>query len=160
MSLAFLLVMVVQESARQDVRFAENVALLSLIEPVPELPSSDPTLCVSRADDQSRVLSIERESYLTNGLAFLAGISDRSGHVVALCVEERPGGLRVVIAINREKPRDERVILNKVREGFQEVFSILTRAEQGLMPACASSKLTLKVAQTKVRGRSTTFCEQ
>jgi hypothetical protein len=117
------------ESSRQDVRLAENVAVLSVFKALPGESSDNPL--PSNADDQSsgRVLSFERERFLASSIAALADISDDPNHVVAVAVEEMSHvhGMAILVAINRENARSAEGILARVKTGLQNIFAVLAR---------------------------------
>ncbi|KAK3989146.1 hypothetical protein QBC44DRAFT_308759 [Cladorrhinum sp. PSN332] len=90
--------------------------------------------------DSSRKLSFDCEACLTSTLAFLSGISDDPGHVVAVCVEELVGfnGLRVLVAINKKNHESGIGVLKRIEEGLERIFGYLSRAnkatEQNAVP--------------------------
>lgn len=135
----------------QDMRFAENVALLSLLNTAPELPSRNTPTFALKQHDPRRKLSFETECDLTSGLAFLAGISDASEHVVALSIEEKPEGLKVLVAINKGSPSDGELILGMVKEGLQKVFNVLGKVDSGM--SLVSCYVTAAMVLTQNRRR-------
>ncbi|OIW34440.1 hypothetical protein CONLIGDRAFT_709775 [Coniochaeta ligniaria NRRL 30616] len=139
--------MAIGESSRQDVRFAENVAVLHLLCPFPSESSSNP-LPSSAGQDSGRHLSPERERCLSSGLAFLAEISDDPNHVVAVATEERPRtqGLAVIVSINRENAASAQGTLERIRGGLQGIFSVLARVEHG-----GSTRLEYEVLHAVIR---------
>lgn len=80
-----------------------------------------------------RSFSFDRECCLAGSLAFLAGLSDNPNHVIALSVEEAsaPKAIKVVIAINKQRPRDGEDVLGQIKLGFETIFNILSRARHG-----------------------------
>lgn len=118
----------------QDVRFAENVALLQRLTACPSLPSTNPSPPLANSRGPARILSFERERTVTSGLAFLAGTSDNPNYIVAVCVEENPkkDGLSVVLAINKTGPRDAEDVLDTIKLGLQGVFNKLGEVRYGM----------------------------
>jgi len=130
--------MAVVEGRRLAFERSQNIALLSLLTQNPTSPETNTcTSSVPRGKKgrRGRVLSFERESHLTEALAFISGISDNSDHVVAVCLEELPGdgGLQVLVAVNRStyaNPSDKR-FLDRIQSGLGAVFRVLARARSG-----------------------------
>jgi hypothetical protein len=122
-----------KKPSRQSVRFAENVAVLSLLNTFPSESSNNPRPHDAVRRDSWRTLSFERECCLASGLAFVAEISDDPNHIVATCVEENPDtqGLAVLLAINKENPASAESTLKEVKHGLQDVFSTLSKIGQG-----------------------------
>ena len=125
--------MAIPESARQDVRLAEDVAVLSVLDALPGEIVDNPLPPGFDERDPRRVLSFERERFLASGLAALADISDDPNHVVAVAVEERPSpqGLAVLVAINRGNPRSAEGTLARIKKGLQGIFNILAEVGHG-----------------------------
>jgi hypothetical protein len=119
--------------SRQNIRFAENIAVLSVLSPFPLPPSTNPIPTLANSKGPVRILSFERESSLVSGLAFLAGVSDNPNHVVALCLEELPGkdGLKALLGINKAQPGDAEEVLATTKRGLQEIFEVLSRVRYG-----------------------------
>ncbi|KAK4132321.1 hypothetical protein BT67DRAFT_425741, partial [Trichocladium antarcticum] len=150
--------MLLEEQHRLSLSFAENVALLSLLRRAPTAPQANPR--TSSADrDQGRVLSFEREASLTNTFAFLSGISDDPAHVVATCVEELPRGhgIRVVVAINKVGPDRGNTVLARIKKGLEEIFSHLSRPNNGMPPNQMSRPFHAHIAA--FRGRCRCRCQ-
>jgi hypothetical protein len=105
---------------QSSLSLAENVALLSLLSRAPAERRDNPR--PSWADDQG-VLSFDREAELAATIAFLSGVSDSPSHVVATCVEERSGGgIRVAVAMNRERPGSGDDVLARIKSGLERIF--------------------------------------
>lgn len=125
--------MVSETQRRQNLFLAENAALLSLLSKAPIASQSNPRTAIA-GPDPTRLLSFERESSLTNTLAFLSGISDDPSHVVATCVEELPrgNGIRVVVAINKMHPSSGNDVLARIKSGLEEIFRRLAQLKDGI----------------------------
>lgn len=106
-----------------EVRSAHNNALLELLDPRPQCLASK-----FQQGDEGRTLSIRKERELATNLAFLAGISDSSHHIMGVCIEERPdiGGCQVMVSINKCLPSDGSQVLSKVQKGFEQIFKRLS----------------------------------
>ena len=119
------------ETQRQSsVSFTESVALLSLLTRAPAEPRENPRPPWADDEDPDRVLSFDHEADLTRTLAFIAGIPS---HVVATCVEELGGrGIRVVVAINKERPGSGDAILAHIKIGLEKLFRLLGCANNGV----------------------------
>jgi hypothetical protein len=134
--------MAVEESPRQDVRLAENVAVLSVLEALPGESSHNPPPSRAYNDASSRILSFEREQFLSSGLASLAEISDNPNHVVAVAIEERPSiqGLAILVAINKENPASAEGTLERIKRGLQGIFTVLAKVGHGIILFSCSTK--------------------
>lgn len=105
---------------------AENIAVLNLLHPRPSLPFSNTP--ADRHNQQTNyTLPLEREKSLAGILAFLAHINDDPNTIPAVCIEEDPQGerLRVLLAVNKAKDSDNNKILDKLRQGFDDIFALL-----------------------------------
>jgi len=113
--------------------FAENVALLSLLSRAATDPRDNTLASSADYEPPHQVLSPERETDLTNTLAFLSGVSDNPSHVVAICVEEPSDqkGIRVLVAINKERPESGNDILNLIKSGIERIFRRLASVNNG-----------------------------
>lgn len=116
-----------------EVRSAHNNALLELLDPRPEILPSISRQDSTQQEDEGRVLSIQKERELATNLAFLAGISDHSRHIMGVCIEELPDieGCQVMVAINQRLPSDGDEIVKKVQKGFEQIFSRLSVLSAG-----------------------------
>lgn len=125
--------MVTKEMAKQSIRLAENVALLSLLDNVPQPPPSYFTAPIADGPEATRTLSLGDESTLASGLVFIAGISKQPNHVAAVCVEESPEeeGLTIRLAINEQLVAGED-LLDTLKCGLQEIFQVFARVSAGL----------------------------
>lgn len=109
------------------VRSAYNIALLELLDPRPRILASETQQDSTKQSDEGRNLSIRQERELATNLAFLAGISDCSDHVMGVCIEELPDieGCQIMVSINKRLPSDGNEILKKVQKGFEQIFERL-----------------------------------
>ncbi|KAK4165777.1 hypothetical protein QBC43DRAFT_207925 [Cladorrhinum sp. PSN259] len=116
--------------SNQALSTVENIALLSLLNRTPTLPGDNVRQISHSKQDVSRILSFDCEISLTSTLAFLSGVSDDPGHVVAVCVEELidSSGLRVLVAINKKNPESGIGVLGRIEEGLGKIFGYLSRA--------------------------------
>jgi hypothetical protein len=114
---------------------SENVALLYLLHSVPTQPSSNP-IKNELFRRNGYYLPFERELSLISTLAFLSSINDDSEHIPAVCVQQsaKPAHLSVLLAVNKTKPGDGNQILQKVKEGFERIFSIISLVQKGELP--------------------------
>lgn len=72
----------------EEIHLAENIALLSLLQKVPTLPSRNEV--TPKLEKSGRELSFNRERGLAGALSFLSGISNDKKYVTAVCIEEVP----------------------------------------------------------------------
>ncbi|KAK0618034.1 hypothetical protein B0T17DRAFT_321145 [Bombardia bombarda] len=114
----------------QAVSCAEKIALLHVLS---EATNSYPARInlptpVKPTQILGRILSFDRESKLTSMLAFLSAVSDE--HVVATCVEELPAGngIHVRLAINKLGASFGNKVLDRIKQGLDNIFSLLSRA--------------------------------
>lgn len=100
-------------------RLAENIALLEAIEQLPGRPQE----CVLPAEDESRQLTVERESQLADDFAFLAATTDDKNKIMGVGIEEHIDrqGMIVRIASNTGD-------LSKVRRDLEQICKILENA--------------------------------
>lgn len=100
---------------------AENISLLHLISPVPELPSANkrPDAASLRQNYQ---LAFKKELLLARALAFLSSVSDDAHHVTAVCIQEHGSGLDVLIAINKSEYFTASGTLKTICHGLDEIF--------------------------------------
>ena len=107
---------------------AENIALLHLLHSVPTTPSSNPidSLLACR---NGYALSFEKERSLADTLAFLSKIENDPNHVPAVCIEEGPKSafLNILLAVNKAKRDGGNQFLQKLKQGFEKIFAILSR---------------------------------
>ncbi|KAK1768439.1 hypothetical protein QBC33DRAFT_377381 [Phialemonium atrogriseum] len=122
--------MAVGQWSYQTIRCGEDIALLSLLNQLPSRPSVNLNRPLQGRDDRRRSLSFDNECCLASSLAFLAGPFGDPNHVIALSVEEVSASkaVKVVIAINKQAPSDGVKILERIKVGFESVFSVLARA--------------------------------
>ncbi|KAK4240779.1 hypothetical protein C8A03DRAFT_12882 [Achaetomium macrosporum] len=118
--------MLSKKQRTQTLSLAENVALLSLLCGAPTAPNTNPW--PTAVDNHS----FADEVRLTSTIAYLSGISDDPSHVVAVCVEGLTSGreIRVVIAVNKEHPVSGNDVLARIKNGLDEVFGHLARANR------------------------------
>jgi hypothetical protein len=106
----------------------ESIALLYLLHSVPTPPSHNLVNSV-KISHERYTLPFERESSLAGTLAFLSSTTDDPNYIPAVCLEEDPrsAALNVLLAINKaERDRGDQV-LQRIRQGFEEIFSALAR---------------------------------
>ncbi|KAI1400694.1 hypothetical protein F4819DRAFT_487385 [Hypoxylon fuscum] len=109
---------------------AESIAALHLLHSIPAQPSSNPV-----TEIQSRsvgyTLPFEKERSLVGTLAFLAYTKDDINYIPAICVEEgaEAAYLNVLLAVNKATQDDGQKVLKELKEGFGEIFSLLSRAD-------------------------------
>lgn len=115
------------------IRSAHNNALLELLDQRPKALASIPQQDSTGQEDKGRILSIQRERELATNLAFLAGISKDSDHVMGVCIEELPDieGCQVMVAINQRIPSDGAEITKRVQKGFEQIFKRLSVLSAG-----------------------------
>ncbi|KAK3310676.1 uncharacterized protein B0T15DRAFT_489337 [Chaetomium strumarium] len=106
---------------RESLFLAENIALLSLLSAAPTAPHLNPV------DDQ-----LTHEVHVTNTIAYISGISDDPSHVVAACVEglASGSGIRVVVAINKERQASNKEVLARIKKGLDQIFGHLARVNR------------------------------
>lgn len=112
-----------------DVRWAQDVALLNRITQVPGRQSHGAIpRPVTRVVEQSdiRTFSLKEEKELTTTLAFLSSVSENKDQVTAVCLEETPGGCKVLLAVNRLDADTGQDKLAKIRKGFERIFQDLS----------------------------------
>lgn len=111
---------------------AETLAVLSFLDDeVPIPPQANETPSAATRDDPTRVLSFDRERSLASTLALLAGISDNPSHIVACCIEEISPlvEMRVLVAINKQKPNDGNDKLERIKWGLKKIFDLLCQPD-------------------------------
>ncbi|CAG8016592.1 unnamed protein product [Penicillium olsonii] len=96
---------------------------------------------------QDSILPFSEERRLTEVLAFLAKTTDGWTHIPAVCLQQDPLGtsMTVIIAINKKSYHDGDVILQRLKNNFEEVFRVIQslnhgRCQQNCMEG---SKLTI-----------------
>ncbi|XMA13652.1 hypothetical protein WAI453_006443 [Rhynchosporium graminicola] len=111
---------------------AENIALLFLLHPVPDLPSRNP---IDRFPirQSGYTLSLPRERSLAGTLAFLSSLKDGPEHIPAVCVQEKPDSrsLDVLVAVNKARANDGKEVLQGIKTGFERIFVLLSRVSDG-----------------------------
>ncbi|KAJ3519937.1 hypothetical protein NM208_g13927 [Fusarium decemcellulare] len=124
---------------------AENIALLYHLGQVVCEPQRNP---VEQAKtDASRTLSLQDERDLVSALAFFSSIRVDPNKVSAVCVHEEPPGLVVMVAANAKGDGSSSAYLEKMRQGFEEIFSSLKGASdntvlQAVVSMCRSRIIT------------------
>jgi hypothetical protein len=110
----------------QQKRLAELTSLLFLVDPVPDLPSKNPLPSDSDAD-RGYSLPLKDEAELAEILAFLSSTKDDPSRIPAVGIEESTARdcLRVLLAVNKASHNDGDAILEAIKAGFEEVFTIL-----------------------------------
>ncbi|KAK1724003.1 uncharacterized protein BDZ83DRAFT_552937, partial [Colletotrichum acutatum] len=105
---------------------AENISLLFLLNKLQHM--SEPNRPVPQpAEEEERMLPFCRERSLCGALAFLASIDGNPDFIPAVYIEEltKSQQLEVVVAVNKESPRDGEGVLKQIRRGFEQIFSQL-----------------------------------
>lgn len=122
-----------ESQRRQALSCAENISLLSIINPTPSVPGENTRRPPKSKNSSLRILSFDCEISLTSTLAFLCGISDDPDHVVAVCVEElvQGKGLRVLVAVNKKNPESGTGVLQRIEDGLGKVLRCLSRETNG-----------------------------
>ncbi|KAK4105892.1 hypothetical protein N658DRAFT_136998 [Parathielavia hyrcaniae] len=144
--------MVSKKQRRQILSLAENTALLSLLRRAPTAAYvNEPS--PSLLDDSGRILSSKTEVGAANAFAYLCGVSDDPNHVIALCVEELTDkrGIRVVVAINRERPASGDDILERIKHGLEQLLGHLSRVNKEDQPRLEDKVLDAVVDMCKQR---------
>lgn len=110
----------------QALNCADNVAILSLLHEVPELPSKDSAIDRWQ-HSHGYVLTFEDERLLSSTLGYLASVSDKSDYIPAVAIEQNIDGteLDLLIAVNRASYQDGQQTLLRMREGFMNIFAQL-----------------------------------
>jgi hypothetical protein len=111
---------------------AESIALLHLLHSVPTRPSSNPIDDLPLHQD-GYTLSFIREQNLVGTLAFLSNTTDDPNHIPALCVKEEPDSLSlsVLLAVNKTNWNDGNQVLQRLKQGFERIFAILSDLSKG-----------------------------
>jgi hypothetical protein len=115
---------------------AENASLLYHVTKAPTDAKDNPCPSTAVANDPRRTLSFDDEVCLTSTLAYISAISDDPNHVIAVCVEELPDrkSIRIVIAINKERPDSQDEVLKRIKDGLAVVLSHLACSGQSVFP--------------------------
>ena len=118
--------------AASVVRRAESIGLLHLLHAVPSLPSSN-LIDPLRVRQEGYIVSFERERCLVSTLAFLSSISDDPNLIPAAAVQQghNPASLSVLLAVNKQKQDDGNQFLQDIKQGFEGIFTALSRAVDG-----------------------------
>ncbi|KAL1837932.1 hypothetical protein VTJ49DRAFT_3252 [Mycothermus thermophilus] len=149
--------MLSKKQRKQNLDLAENVGLLSHLTKAPAAPRDNLRPSSAAINDPRRILSFETEVCLASTLAFICSISDDPCHVIAVCVEELPAtrAIRVVVAINKERPQSQNEVLKRIKDGLAVILGHLsrvgkaedTRAEERVFAAVAD------MCQHRILGR-------
>lgn len=93
-----------------------------MLEAIDKLPGQ-PQECVLPAKDDSRQLTVERESQLADDFAFLAAATDDKNKIMGVSIEEHMDrrGMTVRIASNTGD-------LSKIQQDLEEICKILESA--------------------------------
>ncbi|KAK7978239.1 hypothetical protein PG996_004284 [Apiospora saccharicola] len=111
-----------------EIQCAKSIAHLSMLRGKRSLSVENP-LVKTRMSDKDYRLKFTDEESLTHTLAFISSISDVPGYVTAVCIKEtRNLSLDVLLAINKGQPDDGEAVLNRVKYGFEDLFSTLCNA--------------------------------
>ncbi|KAL7621539.1 hypothetical protein AAE478_008864 [Parahypoxylon ruwenzoriense] len=112
--------------------YAENIAVLHLLHPIPIQPSSNPVTS-SHYRSTGYTLSFEKERSLAGTLAFLASTRDDKDHIPAVCIEEDRSEvhLNVLLAVNKAWSNDGNQVLEELKRGFERIFSPLAQISDG-----------------------------
>ena len=107
---------------------AESIALLYLLHSVPTPPSPN-SINGLRVHHECYALPFEKERSLAGTLAFLSSITDDPNYIPAVCVEEVPDSafLNVLLAVNKDSRNDGNQILQRLKQGFEQIFAVLSR---------------------------------
>ncbi|KAH7023312.1 hypothetical protein EDB80DRAFT_770127 [Ilyonectria destructans] len=90
------------ETSRFQDRLAEDIALLFYLTRNHAPPERHPMMDPKPDPGSARTLSFRDEWLLTSTLAFLSSVRDDSNNITAVCVEECPSGLTIMLAVNAE----------------------------------------------------------
>ncbi|KAL8849086.1 MAG: hypothetical protein Q9221_005930 [Calogaya cf. arnoldii] len=101
-------------------RLVENVTLLWALCEVPDLPKENK---LNGSDDRRRRLSLHRERQLVDSFAFLSAATDNMYRVMAVCIEEDPGGDGMTIRLASNTGD-----LAFVTQGFNDIARTLEHA--------------------------------
>lgn len=112
---------------------ASAIAILSILHSVPAPPSANPCpQTQSKTSPKSNYsLSLDRERDLVDTLAFLANTEDDPNHIPAVCIEENPSGLTVLVTVNKKTWDDGTDILGRIEDGFENIFRLLQGVNKG-----------------------------
>lgn len=122
------------------VRLAENAALLSILEQVPEkatynLLPIDPVSAGGR-----RNISLHQEREILAALVYIAGSTDDPNCVMAAAIVEHPHSscIGVKLAINKSKPDGNNDTLENTVSGLRQVLEVLSSVARGCADFCFS----------------------
>ncbi|KAJ3468842.1 hypothetical protein MRS44_002907 [Fusarium solani] len=107
---------------------AQNIALLYYLGQVASHPHKN--LTRHQEADVGWTISLNDEKHLATTLGLLSAIKDDIRNVTAVCVEERRPGLVVMVAANTKETGPLSPYLQWVKEGFDNVFSLLKDASR------------------------------
>ncbi len=108
------------DSAISRKRLMQNIALLEVLNRVPEKPKEN--LLISNNNSPHR-LTLERENEIVGNLAFLSATTDNILKVMAICIEEDQGTDAITIRVASNTGD-----LTEVVTGFEALARILERA--------------------------------
>ncbi|KAJ6161863.1 hypothetical protein N7485_010093 [Penicillium canescens] len=108
---------------------AENIALNYLLHEVPESPQQKPAEPF-RGLEKGYSLPFSNERDLVEILSFLAKTKDGPDYIPAVCIEQDRDGtaLKALLAINKRTYTDGNGLLQTLKTGFENIFSILRRS--------------------------------
>jgi hypothetical protein len=120
---------------------AENIALLHLLHSVPAPPSHNP-IDTFPIRQYGYTLSFIQERRLAGTLAFISSLKDGPDHIPAVGIEEDPASetLKLLIAVNKARPGDGKVVLQTLKLGFEGIFALLSNVSDGVCPCLISSR--------------------
>lgn len=128
---------------------AEYISLLFLLHSVPSQPSHV-EIETQGTRVQGYVLSLEEENRLAESIAFLANDCDDVDHIPAVCVEQGStnASLNILLAVNCLSGQSGLQSLQRLKNGFDEIFHILQDVEHGT--SVRSSLITSKITDESV----------
>jgi hypothetical protein len=107
--------------------------LLYLLHQVPAPPSRN-LLTDYGIYAQGYNLSLNDELKLVETLAFLSNIEYNVDRIPAICIHQIPEScsLNVLLAVNRTGAGDGDQYLERLKEGFEPIFALLTKPRHGM----------------------------
>ncbi|KAH8737557.1 hypothetical protein BGZ61DRAFT_525664 [Ilyonectria robusta] len=118
------------ETSRLQDRLAEDIALLFYLTRNHAPPERHPMMDPKPDTGSARTLSFRDEWLLTSTLAFLSSVRDDPSKITAVCVEECPSGLTIMLAVNA-KDSSPSPYLQSVKAGIDKIFSLLRNVSTG-----------------------------